>query len=187
MVSNFATLKPGVTQPVILSLEDAKAHLNITHSHQDDLIQSYIDAAIAEAQAYTSRSLKIYEVTIKLSTFTDKLLLTLTPYKAGLVITYYDTNNDLQTLDTDQYVLGYYFGEPVLHFNNMAALPATYNRQDAVTVSYDAGYGLEEMPQQFVSFCKLLVGSFYEQRSDSVNNLPRLSYGLIHKFKQQWQ
>lgn len=187
MLSNFAVLKEGVTQPTILSLDDAKSHLNITHSHQDGLIQSYIDAAIDEAEAYTSRSLKIYEVTIKLTEFTNKLLLTKTPYKTGLVIKYYDVDNTLQVLDTDLYVLGYHYGEPVIFFNDMSELPTLYKRQDAVVITYEAGYGLEKMPVQFTQFCKLLVGTFYEQRSDSVNNLPRLSYSLIHKYKLQWQ
>lgn len=187
MFSNFAVLKEGVTQPIVLSLDDAKSHLNITHSYQDDLIQSYIDAAVDEAEAYTSRSLKIYAVTIKLTTFVDKLLLTKTPYKTGLVIKYYDEDNTLQTLDTDLYVLGYHYGEPVIFFNDMSELPTVYNRQDAIVITYDAGYGLEVMPKQFTQFCKLLVGSFYEQRSDSVNNLPRMSYSLIHKYKLQWQ
>jgi uncharacterized phiE125 gp8 family phage protein len=189
MLSHFAVLKTGegVTQPEVLSLTDAKAHLNITHSHQDALIQSYIDAAIDEAQNYTARSLKIYEVTIKLTSFMDELVLTLTPYLANLAIKYFDESNTEQTLDPENYVLGYHFGEPVLYYNDVSALPSVYDRQDAITITYDAGYGLQEMPTQFVQFCKLLVGTFYEHRTDSVNNLPRLSYSLIHKFKQQWQ
>lgn len=186
MVSNIAVLKEG-TQPTILSLEDAKVHLNITHSYQDDLIQSYIDAAVSEAEAYTSRSLKNYEVTLKTSQFYDRLLLTLTPYQDNLVIQYYDANNALQTLADTTYVLGYHFGEPVIYFNDMSALPQVYNRQDAVVITYDAGYGVQQMPVQFTQFCKLMVGTFYEHRTDSVDKLPRLSYNLIHKYKLQWQ
>ena len=187
MVSSFATLKTGVTQPVILSIEDAKAHLNITHGHQDDLIQSYIDAAISEAEAYTSRSLYIREVSIKTNTFSNQIKLTDTPYKAALVVKYYDVNNTEQTLGVDAYVLGYHYGEPVIYFNDSALLPSLYNRQDAIIITYDAGYGLEVMPLQFTQFCKLLVGTFYEYRTDSVDKLPRLSYNLIHKYKVQWQ
>lgn len=187
MVSNLATLKQGVTQPVILSLEDAKAHLNITHSYQDELIQSYIDVAISEAQSYTSRALYTYEVTLQTNAFTERLVLTMTPYQANLLLQYYDVNNTLQTLDASKYVLGYYFGEPIIYFNDASSLPALYKRQDAVKITYDAGYGLETMPQQFTQFCKLLVGTFYENRTDSVDKLPRLSYNLIHKYKLQWQ
>lgn len=187
MLSHFAVLKPGVTHPTVLSLDDAKSHLNITHSQQDTLIQSYIDAAIAEAESYTSRSLKIYNVTIKLSSFMDELVLTLTPYLDALVIKYFDETNTEQTLDPANYVLGYHFGEPLIYYNDLSALPSVYDRQDAVTITYEAGYGLQTMPTQFTQFCKLLVGTFYEYRTDSVNNLPRLSYSLIHKFKQQWQ
>lgn len=187
MVSNIAIEKTGVTQPTILSLEDAKKHLNITHSYQDELIQTYIDVAVSEAETYTSRSLKIREVTLKTTNFNDRLILTLTPYYQGLTIKYYDTSNAEQTLDTSNYVLGYYFGEPVIYFNDMSGLPSLYNRQDAVTITYDAGYGLQVMPTQFAQFCKLLVGTFYEQRTDSVDKLPRFSYNLIHKFKVQWQ
>jgi uncharacterized phiE125 gp8 family phage protein len=186
MVSNIASLK-AVTQPVILSLEGAKSHLNITHDHQDILIQSYIDAAISEAENYTSRSLKTYNVIVKTTQFIDQLLLTLTPYQAGLVINYYDINNVEQILNPATYVLGYHFGEAVIYFNDTTTLPSLYSRQDAVKITYDAGYGLQAMPAQFTQFCKLLVGTFYEQRTDSVDKLPRLSYSLIHKFKLQWQ
>lgn len=186
MVSSTATLKTG-TQPTILSLVDAKSHLNITHSYQDDLIQSYIDVAVSEAEAYTSRSLKNYEVTIKASAFIERFVLTQTPYHSNLSIKYYDATNTLQTLDPTAYVLAYYFGEPVIYFNNQNTLPSLYKRQDAITITYDAGYGTETMPIQFTQFCKLLVGTFYENRTDSVDKLPRLAYNLIHKYKLQWQ
>ena len=186
VISNIASLKSG-TQPTILSLDDAKSHLNLTHSYQDDLIQSYIDVAISEAEGYTSRALKTYSVTIKATAFIERFVLTLTPYQANLTIQYCNAGNALQTLDPSAYVLGYYFGEPVVYFNSKSTLPTTYNRQDAVIITYDAGYGTEAMPAQFTQFCKLLVGTFYENRTDSVDRLPRLAYNLIHKYKLQWQ
>ena len=93
MLSYIATLKTTGTQPDVVTLSDLKDHLNITHTYQDTLIQAYLEAAITQAENYTARSLKIYEVTANTNVFTQNIQLEKTPYKSTIVIKYQDISS----------------------------------------------------------------------------------------------
>lgn len=185
MVSVEWTYIVDEDQPVILSVDDAKDHLNITHDFQDELIKSYIDAAISEAELYTSRSLLYRDVTIKTNVLSNEFMLPISPYLKDLTIKYYDEDNNLQTLSVDSYTVVNGCGEQTIIMNPGVSIPSIYNRNDAVIISYVAGF--EKTPYSFTQFCKLVVGTFYEQRTDSVDNLPRFAYSLIRNYKNQWQ
>ena len=184
MYSFLATLKAG-TQPDVVTLSDAKDHLNITHTYQDTLIQAYIDAAINYAENYTSRSLKIHEVTATAAAFCETITLEKTPYSSGLVIQYYNTNNALQTLAASTYVINYVNDEPVIVFNEFENLPEVYNRKDAVKITYEAGYEDEALiPKSYKQAIKLLLGQLYENRTDTVDKLPRCMNTLLRPYKK---
>ena len=46
----------------LISLEDAKRHLRVLHSHEDALIQSFIDAAVDNVGTYIDRELDGYDL-----------------------------------------------------------------------------------------------------------------------------
>lgn len=182
MVSYTVNIKTG-TQPDVVNVIEAKAHLNITHSYQDDLIQTYINTAIAEAENYTTRSLKNYEVEIKTGQFQNGLVLQYGPVKAKPVITYLDASKAPQTLDATAYELMTINGEPTLIYLDESTLPSIYSQLNAVTITYDTGYATNAVPVEFKQFVKLLVGTMYDNRTDTVDKLPRLSYSLIRKHR----
>lgn len=181
MVSYNVALKEG-TQPAIVTVAEAKAHLNITHDYQDTLIQSYIDAAITEAENYTTRSLKKYDVTVKTGRFTNGMHLQYGPVNGDVVITYLDNNKQSQTLEASVYEVMQINGEPQIIYLDESNLPTVYDRANAVTITYSVGY--ETAPKPFQQFIKLLVGTMYDKREDSVDKLPRFSYSLIRSYKQ---
>lgn len=85
------------------------------------------------------------------------------PLNAVTEITYFDENNDEQTLDSDQY-----------QTNKPSFLPATlepvtywpicYPRPDAVTITFTTGFN--PLPARGIQAVKLLVGTWWVQRED---------------------
>lgn len=181
MISYSVTYNTGVD---VITLQEAKDHLRITHDYEDTLIQSYIDAAIISAENYTGRYLHLYDVVGKSMTFADAAVLEHGPVNGAVAITYYDSNNTLQTLSTDYYTVMVFNNVPKICYNPIMTLPTLYNRYDRVIVTYQAGY--DPIPFPFKQYVRLVVAFLYENRSDTVDKLPRFTNTIIRPYKR-WQ
>jgi len=105
-----------VTAPVLsaLSVAQAKAQAHITHTTEDALVDSYIQAATGDAEAFMARGLLTQTWKLSLEAFADVLWL---PMAAPLqndaaanpstapIVKYYDVNGTLQTLATTVYTV----------------------------------------------------------------------------------
>ena len=181
MTSYTVTYNTGVD---VITLAEAKDHLRITHAYEDELIQSYVDAAISSAENYTGRYLHLYDVIGKSLTFGDAAILEHGPVNGDVVITYYDLDNSIQTLDASYFDVMVFNGIPEVVYNPVMTLPSLYNRHDAVVVTYQAGYSVA--PQPFKQYVRLVVAFLYENRSDTVDKLPRFTQTIIRPYKK-WQ
>jgi len=172
------------TEKVVVSVADIKAHLRITHAYEDAVIDAYADAAIISAENYTGRYIHLYDVVGKSATFGDAAIIEHGPVNGDIVITYYDLDNSIQTLDDSYYDVMIFNGEPEIVYNPVLTLPSVYNRNDAVIVTYQAGY--VTVPEPFKMYVKLVTAFLYENRSDSVDKLPRFTQTIIRPYKR-WQ
>jgi uncharacterized phiE125 gp8 family phage protein len=71
----------------------------------DGIINTHIATATALVQKYAGRAIKPQTWELVLDAFSDSIMLPLGPVTSITSITYYDTDEVLQTLATDQYVL----------------------------------------------------------------------------------
>jgi uncharacterized phiE125 gp8 family phage protein len=71
----------------------------------DGIINTHIATATALVQKYAGRAIKPQTWELVLDAFSDSIRLPLGPVTSITSITYYDTDEVLQTLATDQYVL----------------------------------------------------------------------------------
>lgn len=161
--------EPAATEP--LTLVEAKAHLRVDSTDEDALISSLITAATEYAQGATNRRLIDTAFAYTLDSFpsTGVIVLPETPLIAVQSITYVDTNGDTQTWSNSLYdvktdtLLGTVrpaYGED---------FPSTREQQDAVTVSFTAGYAdASSVPEAIKSGMKLMIGHLYEQRESYV-------------------
>lgn len=69
------------------------------------------------------------------------------PIISILAVSYYDTDNELQTVDPENYYLP--DGEAVVSWASGYSLPALYSRADALRVDYLAGYPPGEPPEDY--------------------------------------
>lgn len=193
---------PGST-PV--SLVEAKAHLRVDSTDEDDLITSLIGAATGYLDGYAGilgRCLmeqmwrQDYEAflcpdvpPVSLPSRIGFALRLPFPDVTGVTVKYYDQNNAQQTVDSANYVvlddeLGSFVG-----FSYHYVAPNTYFRLDAVSVQLTAGADdAASVPAALRHAILLLVGDWYQSRetaqSGRIAALPFAVDALVAPFRR---
>lgn len=175
------------TAPEIISVAKAKEHLKIESAFIDDdgLIADYIQAAIGAAENYTATSINEAKFEVHSSAFIDGYEFKVSPVQAITSVTYLDSSDAEQTLDTDEYEL-----LPVdpyvskIRFIEEDSLPSVAeNSSKAVQIAITTGFALGTVPKAIQSAILLILSDLYENREDRVNNLPTRSQALLRKYR----
>ena len=132
---------PDVALYEPITLEAAKLHLRVDVTEDDALIVGLIAAARSHAEMFTRRQFMYRTWTKTMATFPDVIWLPHPPLAQVLSITYSDTLDAAQTLDSDTY-------QVVTEPNWFSAIieadgkywPNTNGVTDNITVTYVAGY-----------------------------------------------
>lgn len=181
----------------IVPLADAKKHLKVDYSDDDDLIQMYIKAARQICEKFMNRALVPKTIEESLGCFPKKdtqhpfreLRLSWGPLIAVDNIKYWDDedpsarrtieNKDL----TDNFVIDTAPNFPVIHPISSYTYPDTDNRKYPATVQYQAGYSSTDLvPQPIKQAMLLLIGEMYEKRVNSVHKMPTAAEYLLNNY-----
>jgi uncharacterized phiE125 gp8 family phage protein len=158
MLTRFAA--PAAT-PV--SLTEAKAHLAVTHTSDDTLIQLYLDAAVAHldgAEGVLGRCLVTQTWDYAFDRFDGTITVPLPTLQTVTSVTYVDTAGDTQTVNASDYTVA---GQRIVPGD--AGWPDTDDVPHAVTVRFVAGYGLAvAVPAAIKAAILLYVGDMYANR-----------------------
>jgi len=151
-------------EPVSLAL--AKAHLRVTASEEDALIQSLIIAARDQAETFTRRRFITQTWDLVLDCFPWwRLELPNAPLQSVSSITYIDTAGGSQTLDAAKYLVDAKTDPGRLEPAYGEVWPTTRLQMNAVTVRFVCGYGLAAaVPQPIKHAMLLLIGHLYQNR-----------------------
>ena len=167
---NLQTIIPPPDDGPVVTLQEVYDHLRLvpedsppTHP-QDDMLRRLIKVATGEAEKITKRAL--IEQTVRLWTdrfpypgcffSTDRwwscagrgyIELLRPPFIAVQSVSYYDADNELQTIAGDQYFTTNDL-VPRLMFVESFAWPQLYTRADAVVIDYVVGYPPEGSPPE---------------------------------------
>ena len=158
-----------VTVPDVLpvTLEQQKQQSRITHDGEDTLIRSHIRAATNWCQAFQARQYISATYVLTLPILHDPIEIPRSPLVSVTSITYTDTAEASQTLATSEYT--------VITSDDMSprivqaygkTWPATLPVDEAVTVTFVAGYGATAatVPDDIQHAIRLLAAHFYENR-----------------------
>lgn len=169
-----SSLKTGPTyEPV--SLEEAKAHLRVTDTDEDDLITSLVQAGREYVEAFTNRAVLPQTWYWKADRLPCVAIwLPKPPLVSITSVTFVDESGGTQTwAPTSGYQLSKPTGPKASYARLMPAYgnswPVTRWQFDAVTIEYVAGYAdAASVPESIKAAIKMLVGHWYENRESVV-------------------
>lgn len=173
------------TGPIVepVSLAEFKAHARIDHNHEDSKIAKYLTAARRMVESDTRRAFCTQTWTLRLDYLPAYMVLDVCPVQSITSITYYDANNAQQTLAASVYESDIYSEPPIIRPAFGQTWPTTYDRLNAVTVTYVAGYlAVSAVPEEAKQAISMLAAHWYEHGEavgDSVTHDVRLSYDAL--------
>jgi len=162
-------LKTAATSTVI-SLSEAKAFLRIDSDYDDDntYITSLINVATQVVEEFTRRRLMTQTYNLFYDEFPPYIDLQVGDVASVTHIKYYDADNTLQTLATDQYDVDTKVRPGRIYESEDGDFPNTYERPNAVEVEFIVGGTASDVPAPIVQAIYIIVGRYYENRQDVV-------------------
>lgn len=178
------------TQLVVLA--DAKLHVRVDFPDDDDLILALIVSATMYLDGYSGilgRALITQTWSQQFSRFCDGQRLAVGDVTTITSIKYFDSDNVEQTLDASVYEFFTDQLGPYVALKPGQVWPASYNRIDAVTIAYVAGYGdADDVPGPIKQAILMMVGHHYQHRetasSMKIEELPFSVSALIAPFRR---
>lgn len=161
------TVAAATVEP--LQLSEVKKHLEIADADtaHDTQLQGMIQEAREQVEHDCQVVLVNRTVTEKFNWSGDEEYWQLyyRPVSSVTSITYYDSTNTQQTFSASLYSLD--ADRRRVWLGSNAAWPTTYDRWDAITVTYVAGFGANggSVPQMYKQAMLLLIGYYFEERT----------------------
>jgi len=176
----------------ILTTAEAKTHLKVDTTADDDYIDNLISAATESAQIFTNRYFINSTIIQYGDTWSDIATLFKSPVSSVDEITYYDSDNSLETLATSVYLTDVNHQPARIGLKPNQSFPSLADRISAVIVEYTVGYGSSaaNVPEGIKEAVLLTVGNLYENRQEVVvgriaTELPKSAQYLLEQFKVQ--
>ena len=187
---NYRLVTTPATEP--LTLNEVKLFLRVDDTTEDDLITSLITAARGLVEGHTW--MPLISQTWAMQFDKDELnLLVWNINKAPLIsvssITYYDSDNNIQTLAASSYEVDIY-GSPARF--RIKTMPSVYDRMNALQLNFVCGYAnAAAVPQPIKQALYMIIGHLYENRQDvitgtQVNEIPMASEYLLQPYRNNF-
>jgi uncharacterized phiE125 gp8 family phage protein len=175
----------AATEP--LSLAEAKVHLRVDSSDEDDYITALIKVARLECENKTQRALITQTWETTLERFTDSIQLRFPPLIEVSSVKYLDESEVEQTLATSVYRVDVY-AEPacVIRAYGQEWPTVLPGHPNAVRVRYTAGYGAASaVPAALKQWMLLHIAHWYDNRTAGVKSMQTLPLldGLLDPYR----
>lgn len=174
-VSRAALVTAPVSEPITLAEARKQLELSASDTNHDDHLTLLIQAAREQWEHDTDSACLTQTWKVNLPSFCGSVIdLPKRPIQSAAV-TYYDSGNVSQTLSTSIYTLN--ANERKIHLTSLQSWPVTYERWDAVTVTYVCGYmSAALVPAFHKQAMRLLISHYFENRdmlmSESLQSMP---------------
>jgi uncharacterized phiE125 gp8 family phage protein len=184
-VGRATLLQAPALEPITLSEAKKQCEIAESDTAHDDQLDLLIQAAREQWESDTDSCCLTQVWSVSIDTFPGVTFkLPKRPVKVIADITYYDAGNQLQLLGEEVYSLN--APARTVHLNTLQNWPSTYERWDAVNVTFAAGYAtVAEVPAIHKQAIRLLVGYYFENRdmlmSDALQSV-RAYESLVAKY-----
>lgn len=186
--SNSATVEP-------ITVSELKAHLRITGTDHDDMLEAIIPVARSRAELFTKRYLRV-GATAKAAIYRlylDKFPKIIQIYQAPVVeissIYYYNSGGVLTLLDPAEYNTDIISEPARIAEAYSKSWPTIRDRIHSVYVQFTSGYQLAaSVPDQIKQGILMIAAHLFENPSDvvtgtQVNSIPQSSEWLLTDFR----
>lgn len=161
----ITTVTAPTSEPVTLT--EAKLHLKVDDTADDNLITMLITAARQSCENYTWAKFFTGTYELTLDEFPDIIEIPLAPVASITSITYYNTANVSTVLSASSYLTALN-GSPA-RVSPVTEWPEIYDRPGCVVVRFQAGYSsTAAIPAAIKQAILLLIGHYYENREGVV-------------------
>lgn len=174
------------SEAVVVSLARAKKHLRLEASftEEDDLIESYISAAIEASENFIGGHILEKDMTIKMNAFDSPLVFEAFPLQSVTAVKYYALGSEVLTeMLPGNYILTT-SGPKVFSLRFKESVPQTAERFDAVTVLVKVGNATGKTPKAVQQAILLQVGDMYERREDRTEVIATAAMSLLRPYKK---
>tara|TARA_Y100000814_G_scaffold79629_1_gene51904 strand:- start:944 stop:1519 length:576 start_codon:yes stop_codon:yes gene_type:complete len=188
-MSKYTTIT-AKSAPACVTLQEAAAALRIEGSDLDTEIQFSLDSAVEYVERATHRALRVsYTISETYDNWTcNPIRFDWQPVKSITSVTYYDTSDASQTVDSSNYrLISQTDGASVMEWDDGFSTPSIAVRSDAVTINYTAGYeDIDSVPGLAETAIKLKLKDLFgymterESRANEAslkNVISQLSWG----------
>lgn len=173
-----------------VTVAEAKTHIQGLEgiTSEDTYIGTLIAAAREVAEAFMWRTIVLSTYELRLSSFSDKIILPAPPAVAITSIKYIDTAGVEQTLDPADYKL-IDFEEPGFVISTPGTnWPDTRGSKGDITITFTAGYAAAaNVPAAFKQAILLMVRTWFDQRDNvtnrTVNEMPKGSEFILRPWR----
>lgn len=153
------------TEPITTA--EAKKQSYVDTSDDDTFIDDNIQAAREYLQEQTNMSFITQTRVMRMDRFPGTILVPYSPLISVTSITYVDTNGDTQTLAASLYDADIYRKPARINPAYGESWPGTRSIDDAVTITYVAGYAdADAVPSLVKKMMLYLVAHYYENREN---------------------
>lgn len=136
------TAKATAANQLPVSLQESKTHLYLVNEDQDARVSLALSAAVDYCESVTGRVLRVSHTIVESYDGwpCSPVGFDYQPVYEISSVKYYDADNAQQTVSSSNYRLVQGNTGAVLEFDQDYTFPTTYDRSDAVQVTYLAGY-----------------------------------------------
>jgi len=178
-----------------ITLAEVKEQLRVEGTDDDAILTRLIDVAVAYTDVRGALGQAM--ITQKWAQWVDStppqsINLILGPVQGVTAVKYYDTDGALQTDDVNNYeVFGTEFATKIGPKSGFS-WPVTQDRQDAIKIEYEIGYGdaTTDVPQTIRHALLLMIGHWYDNREqtgyDELSNIPFGFESLLNMHRNCW-
>jgi uncharacterized phiE125 gp8 family phage protein len=166
----------------VVTLDEAKRHLRVDFDEDDQLITGLIAAATRHLEQELGMALAQQEWRQDLPRFADKMRLRPGPVDlASVSLDYRDEAGAEQSLAGSVYRTHADAEGAYVRIASGESWPATYDREDAVSISFTAGVAAEDVPADLKVAILLHMAFLYEKREShsDTNITPTGAYDML--------
>lgn len=187
------TAAPGAT---VVTVATAKAHMRVDDENSDTYISSLLEVASDTVSEMAGKALinQTWQLQLGMVSGQSRVYLPYAPIVSITSIAYYDGDDSSQSADVGDYALKGDNDTAWIEPAGTGVWPSMYDRPDALTITYLAGYGTSpaNVPPNLRHAVLMLAAHWFENRETAnhaaamVKEIPFSVEALVNQSRVGW-